>query len=144
MLTSSHSPGHRLALADTNVVPPAQCPFPSSKFCSTAYSARPEISCSTIDVFRLLRFRFSCLMMTISPLARAMVGPLCFIRKPTVCNTLMKKGSAFRNIEQNNINPLHCLISFTFAQLCLYTLISGHPGSLSRGTPGHLHNDVYR
>ena len=101
MLTSAHSPGHRLALADTNVVPPAQCPFPSSKFCSTEYSARPEISCSTIDVFRLLRFRFSCLMMTTSRLARAMVGPLCFIRKPTVCNTLMKKGSAFRNIEQS-------------------------------------------
>lgn len=34
-----------------------------------------------------------------------------------ICNTLMKNGSAFRNIGENNVSFLHCLISLSFYHL---------------------------
>ena len=47
-----------------------ECSFLRSKFGS---SSRPEIRSSTIPIFHLLRFRFSSLMMTTSPLAKGVV-----------------------------------------------------------------------
>ena len=39
------------------------------------------------------------------------------IPKPTICNTLMKNGSAFQNVRQNNSYSCHCLISLAFSSL---------------------------
>ena len=68
------SSGYKCCTARSNV------PFPGRSFAARTTPSRPEISSSTIYVFHLLRFRSSSLMMTTSPLARALVWPLCFIR----------------------------------------------------------------
>ena len=54
-----------------------ECSFPRSKFGS---SSRPEIRSSTIQIFHLLRFRSSSMMMITSPLAKGVVWFMCFIR----------------------------------------------------------------
>jgi len=45
------------------------------------------------------------------------------IPKPTICNTLMKNGSAFQNIGQNNSYSWHCLISLAFSHLILKKIL---------------------
>ena len=64
-----------------------------------------------------------------------------------VIGTMSRIGQ--RSISHHYCLPTFHIISTTVAHMLLFfaptnALLNGHPGGLTLGTPGHLHNDIYK
>ena len=64
-----------------------------------------------------------------------------------VCNSIVV--ASYTNINANLQEKLfsmfvgaYRLTTINNVPLCTY-MVTDHPGGLTRGTPGHLHNDIY-